>query len=69
MRQYLELLDHVLKSGVEKNDRKKNLAWAFSFGFPITRQLGVKVAYLATRTQESIGQDSDSIGAAFSIFW
>ena len=56
-------------NGVEKNDRKKNLAWAFSFGFPITRQLGVKVAYLATRTQESIGQDSDSIGAAFSIFW
>jgi hypothetical protein len=56
-------------NGVEKNDRKKNLAWAFSFGCPITRQLGVKVFYLATRSQESIGQDSDSIGAAFSIFW
>ncbi|MDH4241949.1 MAG: transporter [Phycisphaerae bacterium] len=56
-------------SGVEKNDRRENLAWAFSFGCPITRQLGVKVAYLASRSQESIGQDSDSIGAAFSIFW
>jgi len=56
-------------SGVEKNDRRENLAWAFSFGFPITRQLGVKVIYLATRSQESIGQDTDSIGAAFSIFW
>jgi hypothetical protein len=56
-------------SGVEKNDRRENLAWALSFGFPITRQLGVKVIYLATRTQESIGQDTDSIGGAFSIFW
>jgi hypothetical protein len=56
-------------SGEKKNDSRENLAWAFSFGFPITRQLGVKVVYLATRSQESIGQDSDSIGAAFSIFW
>ena len=56
-------------SGVEKNDSRENLAWALSFGFPITRQLGVKVIYLATRTQESIGQDTDSIGGAFSIFW
>ena len=56
-------------NGVEKNDRRENLAWALNFGCPITRWLGVKVAYLATRTQESIGQDSDSVGAAFSIFW
>jgi len=56
-------------SGVEKNDRRENLAWALSFGFPITRQLGVKVIYLATRSQKSIGQDTDSIGGAFSIFW
>lgn len=54
---------------VEKNDLRENLAWAFSFGCPITRQLGVKVIYLASRAQESIGQDSDSIGVAFSIFW
>jgi hypothetical protein len=56
-------------SGEKKNDLRENLAWALSFGFPITRQLGVKVIYLATRSQESIGQDTDSIGAAFSIFW
>jgi hypothetical protein len=56
-------------NGVEKNDRRENLAWALSFGFPITRQLGVKVIYLATRSQESIGKDTDSIGVAFSIFW
>ena len=56
-------------NGVEKNDRRENLSWAFSFGCPITRQLGVKVVYLASRSQKTIGQDSDSIGAAVSIFW
>ena len=56
-------------NGEEKDDRKKNLGWALGFGYPITRQLGVKVAYLAIRNQESVGQDSDSVGAAFSVFW
>jgi hypothetical protein len=56
-------------NGEEKNDLRENLGWAFSFGYPITPQLGVKVAYLGIRSQESIGQDSDSVGVAFSVFW
>ena len=55
--------------GVEKNDRRENLAWALSAGCPITRQLGIKFVYLSSRTQESIGQDTDSIIASFNIFW
>ena len=56
-------------NGEDKNDRKENLAWALSLGYSITRQLGVKVAYLGTRAQESVGLDSDSIAVGFSIFW
>ncbi len=56
-------------NGEEKNDRKENIGWAFSFGYPITRQLGVKVAYLGIRSQESTGQDSDSIVVALAVFW
>jgi hypothetical protein len=56
-------------NGENKDDRKENIGWAFSFGYPITPQLGVKVAYLGIRSQESIGQDSDSIGVALSAFW
>jgi hypothetical protein len=56
-------------NGVEKNDRRGNLAWALSLGYSITRQFGVKVAYLDTRTQESVGQDAETIAVAFSIFW
>lgn len=56
-------------NGVEKNDRRGNLAWALSLGYSITRQFGVKVAYLGTRTQEPVGQDNDSIAVGFSSFW
>lgn len=56
-------------NGVEKHDRKGNLAWALSVSYPITRQLGVKVAYIGTRTQEPVGLDSDSIAVSLSTFW
>ncbi len=56
-------------NGVEIDDRKGNLAWALSLGYPIARQLGVKVAYIGTRTQESVGSDTDSIAVGFTIFW
>jgi hypothetical protein len=56
-------------SGVDKNDRRENLAWVLSAGYSITRQLGVKVAYLGFRAQESVGQDTDSLSVSFSVFW
>jgi len=56
-------------NGEEKNDRKGNLVWAISMGYPITRQLGVKVVYLNTRTQETVGQDADSLAVGFSFLW
>ena len=55
--------------GIKKDDRKENLAWALSVGCPITRQLGVKVVYLSSRTQESIGYDTDGVSASVSIVW
>ena len=55
--------------GVEKDDRKGNLSWALSLGFPITPKLGVKVAYIQTRTQEPVGKDTDTIIVGFSTFW
>ena len=55
--------------GTKKDDRKENLAWAFSFGFPVTRHLGVKVAYIGTRTQKSVGFDSDTFVMGISTFW
>jgi hypothetical protein len=50
-------------------NRKGNLLWALSFGYPITRQWGVKTAYIGTRTSEPTGVDSDTIDFALSTFW
>ena len=44
-------------------------ALALSAGYSFTRQLGVKIAYMSVRAQESVGQDSDSIAVGFSVFW
>jgi hypothetical protein len=55
--------------GTKKDDLKQNLAWALSFGFPLSRHLGVKVAYAGTRTQERTGVDSDTLAIGFSAFW
>jgi hypothetical protein len=56
-------------SGIDMNDRKGNLMWGVSFGRPLSRHLGVQVAYVGTRAQEPTGFDSDSIVVGFSAFW
>jgi hypothetical protein len=55
--------------GTKKDDLKQNLAWALAFGFPVSRHLGLKTAYVGTRTQESTGFDSDSFVVGASVFW
>ncbi len=55
--------------GDTKDDRKQNLIWALSFGFPLHRYLGVKISYIGTRTQESTGSDSDSFAIGINSFW
>lgn len=55
--------------GTKRDDRKQNLYWALSFGFPIARQLGVKLAYIGGRTQEDTGIDADTFTIGISAFW
>jgi hypothetical protein len=56
-------------NGVGSGDRKENFAWGLSFGYPISRQWRFKAAYLATRAQEAVGFDSDTIVVGVSTFW
>lgn len=56
-------------NGIDKDDKKQNIAWAFSFTYPISRYSGIKVAYIGTRTQESTGLDSDTLAASLSYLW
>jgi len=56
-------------AGIKKDDRRQNLAWALSFGLPVSRKMGIKISYIGIRTQESIGTDSDTFLAGLSAFW
>ena len=55
--------------GDRKDDRKENLAWGLSLSYPLTRQLGVKVGYLGTRPQASVGADTDTVVGALAFLW
>jgi hypothetical protein len=56
-------------NGVKKDDEKYNIGWGLSGAYPINRHLGVKLAYLKIRTQESTGVDSDSLLLSLSYMW
>jgi len=55
--------------GTRKDDRRQNLYWALSFGFPVSRRLGVKIAYIGSGTQETTGIDSNTFIFGLSAFW
>ena len=44
-------------NGVPANDRKENLVWALTVGYPISRQWGVKLAYVGARKTKLVGSD------------
>ena len=56
-------------NGIGLDDEKQNLYWSFSFAYPINRYSGIKFSYIGSRTQESIGFDSDILAASFSLTW
>ncbi len=49
--------------------KQVNVLWAASFGFPIDRLQGIKLAYQRGRTAEEIGVDYDRVIVAYSRMW
>lgn len=56
-------------NGAEKNDRRNDLAWALSLGVPLSRQWGLKFAYLSSSSRERIGSDFGTFAVAASVMW
>jgi hypothetical protein len=56
-------------NGNNKDDEKQSIGWGVSGAYPINRHLGVKLAYLNIRTQESTGVDPDSFLVSLSYMW
>jgi hypothetical protein len=55
--------------GIEADDEIGKFLWAASFGFPISRQQGVKIAYMAGETTENTGNDYKRLIFAYSMMW
>jgi hypothetical protein len=51
---------------VRKNDPRDTILSAVTFGFPITRTQGLKVAYIRGRMQQDVGADTDNFAIAWS---
>jgi len=54
---------------VDKNDRMQDIGWALTYAYPLSRQSGIKIKYVGTRTQESTGSDSDTVLTTLSYAW
>ena len=55
--------------GVKLGDRRGNLAYGLSLGFPINREWGVNVSYIGVRAREPVGTDSDTVAVGISVVW
>ena len=56
-------------NSVPADDPKGNFGWGLSLGIPINRAMGIKLAYIGTRTQKDTGADTDTFSLAFSMMW
>ena len=56
-------------NGEAQGDRRGNLVWALGLGYPITQRFGVSIRYVGTRSQESVGQDSDQVVVSLAVSW
>ncbi len=56
-------------NGDAKNNPSGNWLTALSFGFPINRLQGIKVAWLRGRSQKPTGADIDSVILAYSVMF
>jgi hypothetical protein len=54
---------------IKKDNKRSDLAWSASFGFPLTRKVSIKIAYLGIRTQNGVGFNSNTGSLSFSTYW
>jgi hypothetical protein len=56
-------------NGVEKDDRKQNVGWSVSAGFPVTRWLAFKATYLNIDHLADVGTSSDTVSIGLLATW
>ena len=53
--------------GAVKDDYREELLYGISAGFALNRQLSLQVAYVANRSQTTVGSDTDNLALGFSV--
>jgi hypothetical protein len=56
-------------NGASNNNDQNNIGWGLALGIPINRAVGVKLAYIGTRTEAQTGLDSDTFTCALSVMF
>ena len=56
-------------NGVSSDNNQNNIGWGLALGVPINRAVGLKFAYIGTRTEVSTGLNSDTFLCAVSVMW
>jgi hypothetical protein len=54
-------------NGENKNDKRRDLLYGISAGLPIGSSASAKLAYVASRSHEDVGKDTDSVFFAYSF--
>jgi hypothetical protein len=55
--------------GVDKNDRNQNTGWSLGYSYPISRQSGIKISYINSRSEESTGIDTETLAFGIVFAW
>ncbi len=56
-------------NGIEQDDRRQDIGWSISAGFPLTRQLAFKATYLNTDHFTDVGISSDTVVLGLLATW
>jgi hypothetical protein len=56
-------------NGAPSDNRQSNVGFGLGLGIPLSRAIGVKLAYIGTRTQVKTGLDSDTVTCAVSVMF
>ncbi len=53
----------------DKDNRRQNYGWALGYSYPLSRQSGIKLSYVSSRTRESTGLDTESLALGIVYAW
>jgi hypothetical protein len=61
--------NHSTVNSVKKDDRRQNLAWVASVGYPFSPRCGIKFSYVGVATLVDVGADMHTGLVAVSALW